>query len=167
MASHLPVIVAIGANLPAEDGAPPLQACERALRALATLPGTTGLTRSRWYSSAPVPPSDQPRFINGAAAFRTALPPADLLSRLHAIEAAAGRRRGAADAARTLDLDIIDMGGLIRAAPDPVLPHPRAHLRGFVMLPLRDVAPGWIHPATRRSVGEIVAALPAQDVVAC
>ena len=62
------------------------------------------------------------------------------------IEARAGRRRSNANAARELDLDIIDIDGLVRAAPDPVLPHPRAHLRRFVLAPLAEVAPDWVHP---------------------
>ncbi len=49
-------------------------------------------------------------------------------------------------------------------APDPVLPHPRAHQRGFVLVPLAEVAPGWIHPVLGRSVEALLAALPAQDV---
>ena len=166
MANHLRVIVAIGANLPSVD-ADPLQACERAIRAIAALPGVSGLARSRWFSSAPVPASSQPRFVNGAVAFLTGLDPADLLDRLHGIEDSAGRARPVPNAARTLDLDVIDMGGLVRPAPDPVLPHPRAHLRLFVLLPLRDVAPDWRHPVTGSSVAALLAGLPPQDVVPC
>ena len=64
-----------------------------------------------------------------------------------------------ANAARTLDLDVIDVDGLVRDAPDPVLPHPRAHARAFVLLPLRDVAPGWVDPRSRRSVETLLAEL--------
>ena len=92
------------------------------------------------------------------------LAPAQLLAVLHAMEAARGRVRGVPDAARTLDLDIIDMGGLLRDSPDPVLPHPRAHLRAFVLLPLRDVAPDWVHPRSGASIAALIAALPKQDI---
>jgi 2-amino-4-hydroxy-6-hydroxymethyldihydropteridine diphosphokinase len=68
------------------------------------------------------------------------------------------------NAARTLDLDIVAMDGLVREAPDPQLPHPRAHLRAFVLLPLRDVAPGWVHPVLGRRVEALLAALPPQDI---
>jgi 2-amino-4-hydroxy-6-hydroxymethyldihydropteridine diphosphokinase len=84
---------------------------------------------------------------------------------LQAIEARAGRVRGLPNAARTLDLDIIDLNGLVRDAPDPVLPHPRAHLRGFVLLPLADVAPAWVHPRLTVGVAALLAALPPYDVV--
>ncbi len=90
--------------------------------------------------------------------------PAGLLSALQGIEAAAGRERGVPNAARVLDLDIVDMNGLVRNAPDPVLPHPRAHLRAFVLLPLRDVAPGWVHPVLGTPIDTLIAALPAQDI---
>ena len=94
--------------------------------------------------------------------------PAALLARLQAMEARAGRVRGERNAARTLDLDIIamgDAGQMVRAAPDPVLPHPRAHLRAFVLLPLLDVAPGWVHPVLRRSLRRTFCGdLPCQDV---
>lgn len=90
--------------------------------------------------------------------------PAALLAALHALEAAAGRQRPFPNAPRTLDLDIVAIDDLRRSAPDPVLPHPRAHLRRFVLQPLADVAPGWVHPDTGRSVEDMLAALPAEDL---
>jgi 2-amino-4-hydroxy-6-hydroxymethyldihydropteridine diphosphokinase len=157
-------LIALGANLPAPDGACPRFTCEQALHRLAALPGLTLQVRSRWFSTAPVPPSDQPRFINGIVRLAGSADPAALIAALHQIEQEAGRTRGVLDAARTLDLDIIDMAGAIRDAPDPVLPHPRCHLRAFVLLPLRDVAPQWQHPRLKKSVSELISLLPAQDV---
>ena len=81
---------------------------------------------------------------------------------LQTIEADAGRVRGAPNAPRTLDLDIIAMGNLVRAAPDPILPHPRAHLRAFVLAPLADVAPGWVHPLLHRGPKALLANLADQ-----
>ncbi len=90
--------------------------------------------------------------------------PDRLLAALQQIEHDAGRLRTVPDAARTLDLDIIDIDGQVRSAPDPILPHPRAHLRGFVLYPLRDVAPGWVHPLLHKHVETLIEALPDQDV---
>ncbi len=89
--------------------------------------------------------------------------PAALLARLQAIEAGPVATRSVANAARTLDLDIIAMDGLLRDAPDPILPHPRAHLRGFVLRPLADVAPDWVHPRLRLARPDLLvaAAMPA------
>jgi len=120
--------------------------------------------RSRWFSTAPIPPSGQPRYVNAVLRLVTTASPSALLGRLAAIEGAFGRVRAELDGARTLDLDIIDMAGMVRTAPDPILPHPRAHLRGFVLYPLRDVAPRWVHPASGLTIDSLIAALPAQDI---
>ena len=129
------------------------------------LPGARLRGLSRWFQTAPVPPSGQPPYINAVAALQVDQPdPAELLAHLMRIEAACGRQRGASNAARTLDLDLIAIDGLIRTEPDPILPHPRAHLRGFVLAPLTDVAPAWIHPLLHRTAGQLLADLPPQDI---
>ena len=152
------VLVAVGANLPGPWGRP-VETCRRAVLELGRLPGLRVTAVSRWYRSAAWPPSDQPDYANGVVRLSGAVEPADLLRRLQAIEQAGGRVRGMRDAARTLDLDIIDIGGQRRAAPDPVLPHPRARDRAFVLLPLRDVAPDWVEPGSERSVASLLADL--------
>ncbi len=158
------ILVAIGANLLGPRGETPLMACRAAAEALRSLPGLRVAALSRWYQTAPVPPSGQPNYINGVARLEGEADPTWLLARLHGIERMAGRVRGARNAARTLDLDLIDMNGMCRAAPDPVLPHPRAHQRAFVLVPLADVAPGWVHPALRSGVAELLASLPPQEI---
>lgn len=161
------ILISVGANLPSRDGSPPLATCRRAAAALDTLAGLRLVGLSRWFRTAPVPPSGQPDYINGVARLRGAADPAALLAALQAIEAAAGRVRSVADAARTLDLDIVAMGpagAWCRAAPDPVLPHPRAHQRGFVLAPLLDVAPDWVHPLLRQPAAALLATLPPQGV---
>ncbi len=156
--------VALGANLPAADGASPHQTCAWAVRAVAALPYVSACTVSRWFSTAPVPAGPQPRYINGVVRFAASVQPERLLADLQDLERAAGRVRGAPNAARTLDLDIVDMAGQVRDTPDPILPHPRAHLRAFVLYPLRDVAPGWVHPRLRLTIAALIAALPPQDI---
>jgi 2-amino-4-hydroxy-6-hydroxymethyldihydropteridine diphosphokinase len=158
------ILVAIGANLPGPRGEPPLLACRAAAEALGRLPGLRLVAVSRWYGTAPQPPSSQPDYVNGVARLQGEADPAWLLARLQAIEVEAGRRRGVPNAARTLDLDLIAMGDLLREAPDPVLPHPRAHQRAFVLVPLADVAPAWRHPRLGQSVTELIAALPPQRI---
>ena len=71
-----------------------------------------------------------------------------------------GRERGGRWVARTLDLDLLDYRGLLRdEPPPPTLPHPRLEDRAFVLLPLADVAPGWRHPRSGRSIDALIAAL--------
>ncbi len=121
---------------------------------------------SRWYETVPVPPvPGVPRYVNGMARLKGEVPdPAALLAGLQGLEDRAGRQRPYPNAPRTLDLDIVAIDDMLRAAPDPVLPHPRAHLRRFVLQPLADVAPGWVHPSLGVTVEALLAGLPADDL---
>ncbi len=158
------ILVAVGANLPGPQGEHPQVGVRAAIAALGDLPGLRLVAVSRLYATAPVPVSGQPPYVNAVARLAGRADPAWLLGRLLAIEAQGGRKRSIANAARTLDLDLIAMGGLVRTAPDPILPHPRAHQRAFVLVPLRDVASGWVHPVLRRTVVDLIAALPPQGL---
>ncbi len=108
-----------------------------------------------WLSRAWPDPNDPP-YRNAMLQAHTALAPAAVLSILHALEAQAGRRRdGRSNAPRTLDLDLIAHGEAIIDADGLVLPHPRAHDRAFVMGPLAEISPGWIHPVLGRPAVEL------------
>ena len=167
----LHIIVGIGSNLPDAAGHTPWLNCRAAVTALRGLAGCRLVAISGWYQSAAWPPSaepiygksTQPDYINGAVLLSGAISPAALLAALHRIEALAGRRRSVPNAARPLDLDIIAMGELVRDAPDPILPHPRAHQRGFVLRPIGDLLPAWRHPTLGKTVGDLLAALPDAD----
>ena len=154
------ILIAIGSNLSGARGEVPLVTCRAAAEALRGLPGLRFAAVSRWYATAPVPASAQPDYVNGVARLEGTADPAWLLARLHRIERMAGRVRGERNAARTLDLDLIELNGLVRAEPDPVLPHPRAHERAFVLVPLADVAPDWVHPNLGSGAADLIAALP-------
>ena len=155
------ILVAVGANIPGADGATPRENCERAL-ALLEADGMVIVARSRWYRSPPWPRSNQPDYVNGVTHIEAHGSPEALLRRLHAIEARMGRIRGAPNAARVIDLDLLAFDRLVRGArseDDPKrlqLPHPRLQDRTFVLFPLSEVAPMWTHPASGRSIEEMI-----------
>lgn len=158
------ILIAIGANLPGEDQAGPLATCEAAVEAICAIAGLSLEQRSLWYRSKAIPASDQPDYCNGVIRMSGEIEPQELLLALQAIEARFGRQRSVPNAARTLDLDIIDISGLVCGSPALILPHPRAHERAFVLRPLQDVAPDWHHPLLHFSVGALLAALPPQAI---
>jgi 2-amino-4-hydroxy-6-hydroxymethyldihydropteridine diphosphokinase len=121
------------------------------------------VARSSWYRSTPVPPSDQPLFVNGVVQVVCALTPQALLAALLRIERSFGRERGAANAARTLDLDIIGFGARVIESEALTLPHPRMADRLFVLLPLAETLPDWRHPTLGLSARALLARLPAAD----
>lgn len=158
------IFVAVGSNLPLTPGRSPLESCERALQLLTGEPVDI-LARSRWYLSSPIPASDQPDFVNGVVRIATPLSPGDLLAALHAVEDRLGRTRKIRNEARIIDLDLIAYDELsLEPGPSgdgPVLPHPRLEQRAFVLLPLRDIAAGWRHPRSGRTLSDLIADLPA------
>jgi 2-amino-4-hydroxy-6-hydroxymethyldihydropteridine diphosphokinase len=165
---HCIVLIGVGANLPGPDDRSPLETCKQAVAMLNAFPGMRLAGLSRWFESAPVPPSGQPPYVNAVASLLVepdlAIDPAALLARLREVETRCGRQRSTPNAARALDLDIIGVGALVRDAPDPIVPHPRAHLRAFVLAPLIDVAPDWVHPVLGQTARALLAALPPQEI---
>ncbi|HEX8029789.1 MAG TPA: 2-amino-4-hydroxy-6-hydroxymethyldihydropteridine diphosphokinase [Vicinamibacterales bacterium] len=125
---------------------------------LAALPGfITNLRPSTWHDTAPHGvPGEQPRYLNGVVIGETELTAREVLDRLLAIEAAGGRERASAMAPRTLDLDLILFGDQQIDEPGLIVPHPRFRERLFVLEPLAEVAPGWIDPATGKSISALL-----------
>lgn len=154
------IVIALGANLNSWAGSP----AETLGAALISLEkhGLKVLTASSFYKTPAWPDPSDPPFVNAAAILTGDTPPAALLEILHKVEAEYGRERGARNAPRTLDLDLIDYDGRVEEGP-PVLPHPRMAERGFVLIPLMDIAPGWRHPVSGRTVSELIAALPESE----
>lgn len=160
-----PIYIAVGGNLPGPGGGTVAQTFAEAAACLGTV-GVEPVERSSLYVSPAWPPSDQPDYLNAVWRIEFGRSGASgsagaLMDLLHAVERRFGRRRdgAAANAARTLDLDLIDYRGQVSAGP-PVLPHPRLDGRAFVVLPLAEIAPAWRHPVSRLAVADLVAALP-------
>jgi len=126
--------------------------------ALARLRATDGVVVrgcSSVRETAPVGGPPQGPFLNGVALIETTLAARELLASLLAIERAGGRVRSGRDGPRTIDLDLVFFGEQTLDDAELTLPHPRAHQRAFVLEPLAEVAPDWVHPRLRRSAREM------------
>jgi len=172
-----PVLLALGGNISGHMDSPYDQ-LQDAIARIATL-DLHIVTESRVYRTPCFPAGAGPDFVNAALRCDTRLPPDALLHALHAIEAAMGRARGPRWGARVIDIDLLAAGAAVRpdragfdhwarlplsaqrakAPQQLILPHPRLHERGFVLVPLMDVAPDWVHPVLGRSVRAMHAAL--------
>lgn len=144
--------VALGANI-----GDPVATIHSAIDALARLEGVRLLRASALYRTAPVGLKHQPDFINAVAEVETGLEPHALLAALLGTEARFGRVRDRRNGPRTLDLDLLLYDGLSLDTPDLTLPHPRLHLRAFVLVPLAEIAPDLAIPGR----GSVAAWLPA------
>jgi 2-amino-4-hydroxy-6-hydroxymethyldihydropteridine diphosphokinase len=144
------IFIAYGANLPSLAGSP--EKTYLALPALFAQEGVEVVTASLLYATKPVPASDQPDYMNAVLAVRTDLSAETLLLTLMRIENALGRVRSEKNAARGVDLDLIAYDDLVLDEADLIVPHPRMHERRFVIEPLAEIAPDWVHPVLGKSV---------------
>ncbi|MBI1220595.1 MAG: 2-amino-4-hydroxy-6-hydroxymethyldihydropteridine diphosphokinase [Rhodobacteraceae bacterium] len=174
-------LVALGGNVATQGGAP-----EATLRAAIQEMSKAGLEvvrQSRLFRTSSFPDPTDPEYVNACVEIRAALSPAEVLRRLHHIEAEFGRERVQRWGQRTLDLDLLAQGDtllpdgatyalwrdlapeqrLLRAPDDLILPHPRLHERSFVLVPLAEIAPEWRHPALGLTVQEMLDRLPRAD----
>ncbi len=145
------VFIAVGSNL--GDRRSNL---EEAGRLLASSPGIQFVRSSRVHETEPVGGPKQGRYLNAVWEISTQLPAADLLGRLLAIEERLGRVRTVPNAPRTIDLDILFYGNEHIRLPGIEIPHPRLHERLFVLEPLAELVPAWVHPVLQRTVKQML-----------
>jgi 2-amino-4-hydroxy-6-hydroxymethyldihydropteridine diphosphokinase len=176
------VLICLGGNQESAAGQP----AQTLVSALLNMPleGLKIRAISRFYRTPSFPDNSAPDFVNAAVLVETLLSSPETLDALHRIEQRFGRRRDQRWGQRTLDLDLIAVGqdvlpdqatfdswrGLsqaqqVQVAPEQlILPHPRLHDRAFVLIPLADIAPDWVHPVLGQSVAAMCARLPRADV---
>ena len=174
-------LVAVGSNEASRQGDVTETLCE-AVKSLAQR-GVVIRAESRFFSTPCFPAGAGPDFVNAAIAVSDVQDAAGFMTLLHEVESEFGRVRQNRWGQRTLDLDLIALGGTILPDPDTLqtwidlplsqqskiapdrllLPHPRVQDRSFVLVPLMDIAPDWIHPLSGLSVRQMHDALPIED----
>jgi 2-amino-4-hydroxy-6-hydroxymethyldihydropteridine diphosphokinase len=153
------VLLALGSNLGDRESAL-LDAQARLEAADVHLLRTSSVHETPALKPAGAPADWARAYLNQVLQVQTALPPHALLHTLKAIEAAMGRRPAERWAPRVIDIDILDYDGLCTADEQLELPHAQMHLRRFVMAPLCEIAPDWMHPRLQRPAAEILQELP-------
>jgi len=151
--------LALGANM----GDPAANIAE-AVRRLAAVPGLTLVAASSLYRTAPWGVTDQPAFLNAALLARTSLAPRGLLANTQAIERAMGREPGLRWGPRPIDIDLLWVGDAVLVNDDLTLPHPGLFERGFVLLPLAEIAGERV--LAGRSIGEAARGFGAGEIAA-
>lgn len=150
-------IIGLGANMHK-----PAQMIREAIRTLKSEPDLLFVASSSLYLTEPQGgPAGQDWYHNAVAFFKTRLEPHDLLTLLLKIESDMGRVRLESCGPRVIDLDLLAWGAaVVDDQPRLVLPHPRMHQRLFVMAPLAELDPAWVHPRLGRSAAELVGEIP-------
>ncbi len=151
------IFIGLGANLPSRYGRPE-QTVKAAIAALAAA-GVEILATSGLWRSAPVPISDDPWYCNAVVSVRAGMTSSALLDVLQNIEKDFGRGDNARNAPRVIDLDLLAFNNEIADTPALILPHPRMHERAFVLVPLREISPEWVHPVMNKTIDEMLSAL--------
>ncbi|WP_299446629.1 dihydroneopterin aldolase [uncultured Phycicoccus sp.] len=166
-----PVVIALGANLPHGDGTP-AETVVDALEQLEPLAELDDMVVSSLYETDPVGGPEQPVFVNAVVTATTTLSPATLLEMLHVVEFMFARTREVRWGPRTLDVDLVQYGDprtgrdVVSDAPALTLPHPRAHERGFVLVPWLDADPDAVlrHDGAPVRVADLVRGLDTSGV---
>ena len=120
--------------------------------------------KSQVYETPPWGFEDQPKFLNQVIKAKTYLDPEPLLKHLKRLEVALGRKESFVNGPRLIDIDILFYDDLVMNKPSLVIPHPRLHERGFVLLPLLDIAPDLVHPVYKKTVRELAESCNAEGI---
>ena len=156
------ILVAIGSNLISSLYGSPLNNCLNVIYFLKKYFFVSNI--SRFYKTEPIPKSSQPWYVNGVAEIKTNQKPFDIIRKLFLIEKHFGRKRIIKNEARVIDLDLLCYGNQVLNSKNLVLPHPRLHLRKFVIEPICDINPAWRHPILKKKAKILLKELANQKI---
>lgn len=156
------ILIAIGSNLNSETFGTPLENCLKAIEFLQEKYKV--LKVSNFYKTEPIPKSDQPFFVNAVVSIETNYKPNKILNSLMLIEKRFKRVRRKKNESRFIDLDLLAYNNEIMNSQSLILPHPRMHLRKFVMKPICDIDENWIHPMLKQKARKIIKELANQKI---
>jgi 2-amino-4-hydroxy-6-hydroxymethyldihydropteridine diphosphokinase len=139
--------------------------CEQAIEEILKLEGGFLLSRSSWYYSEPWGREDQNRFVNGVIQIMTEFCPDELLAKFKEIEKRLGRTDREKWGPRVIDIDILFYDDLSFESPEMEIPHPRIVERNFVLIPLAEIAPQFVHPVLKKTIKELLDTSPDQKKV--
>ena len=156
-------IISIGANIKNPNGFHPMETCEKAMIEISNFPIFIE-KKSSWYISSPVPYSNQPKYYNCLIIALTKLNDISVLKILNNIEKKFGRIRTKKNMSRCIDLDIIDISHRVKKSLKLTIPHPRAHVRKFVLIPMIEINPVWCHPIYKKNSRIFLKKIKKQDI---
>jgi len=148
------VYIGIGSNLGKRE-----ENCRKAIDAVSEIQCARLLSKSSLYETEPLGVKDQPWFINCVVSIDTSLTPEELLKELHKIEKKMGRTSDRKWMPRIIDLDILFFNDQFVDSSQLVIPHPEAHRRRFVLQPLLEIAPDFVHPVLKKKCSVLLKAL--------
>ncbi len=153
------IIIAYGANLNSHIG-DPIQTFHACLNVMRDHNIIIDEISSLWDTAPVGCLSDQGNYTNAVFTISTQMKPDDLMTTLLAIEKEFGRQRSVPNAPRPIDLDLVAYYDQISNTDHLTLPHPRMHQRAFVLMPLQEIIPNWLHPVTGKTLNELIEVLP-------
>ena len=144
-------VIAIGSNIDSPEGFSPIKNCNKAINELSKF-NIKIIQNSSWYLSEPIPKSSQPKFYNSVVLCYANHSVNKVLKIIQIIEQKFGRIRIIKNMPRCIDIDIISFNGIVKNSLSLTIPHPRMHLRKFVLLPLFEIESNWAHPLLKKNI---------------
>ena len=148
------ILIAIGSNLSSEKFGKPINNCLEIIKIISKV--FIVKNKSFFYKSEPIPKSDQPWYVNGVIEIVANIGPQEILKKLLSIENSFGRKREKKNESRVIDLDLLSFNNQVINTDLLILPHPRMHLRNFVLKPILDINPNWVHPSMKKTARELI-----------